>query len=173
MSRAHDDSALPRETRESRLFIETRYCCVQITFVLLARARAQRRQRNCKTASFRASPVCRPLASIPLTAAAAAAAFLAHLRVAPFSAAIPPCYRSPPAKFTVSPRPFHVASLRHCSSPSTKLTLAIVLRSFSSHRDQPDKLCRPVLPSTPFACFPSSFPCILLPSIRFFFRSLA
>lgn len=40
MSRAHDDSALPRETRESRLFIETRYCCVRSTFVLFAWARA-------------------------------------------------------------------------------------------------------------------------------------
>lgn len=40
VSRAHDDSALPRETRESRLFIETRYCCVRSTFVLFARARA-------------------------------------------------------------------------------------------------------------------------------------
>ena len=39
--RAYDDSALPRQTREPRLFIETRYCCVRSTFVFYKRERAR------------------------------------------------------------------------------------------------------------------------------------
>lgn len=39
--RAYDDSALPRQTREPRLFIETRYCCVRGVCLCVLHARAR------------------------------------------------------------------------------------------------------------------------------------
>lgn len=59
---SRDDSALPREARESRLFIETRYCCVHalspsypLPSVERARARGQQRNRKATSLSPRLS----------------------------------------------------------------------------------------------------------------------